>query len=287
MLGAFRIFALVAAAAWGVSAFGQADPDALVRRALALEEEAGRRELGYAFRERVVSKDLDSAEKVKKSGVKIHDVLMIGGSPQRVLLEEDGTAVSGAAMEAQQEFLRKVIEIRGSESAAEREKRISAYEKKRAQFRETLEEIPAAFLFKLTGEEMRGGHLCYVLQATPRPGYKPVNRTGKVFTKASGRLWIDKASGNWVRAEGQLDETVNLGWIFIQMEKGTRAVAGQRFFPGTGWLMSELWYRAALRIGFFVTHREDIQAEYWGYEAMSPDVLRRVLTPGYRLPAKR
>ncbi|MCZ2153754.1 MAG: hypothetical protein LC114_07615 [Bryobacterales bacterium] len=285
-----RVFVLIGAVAWGISAFGQIDATALVRRALELEKAAERRELGYSFRERVVSKELDSADQVKKSTTKIHDVLMIEGSPQRMLLEENGVAVSGPEMAAQQEFLRKVIGIRQRESADERQKRTAAFYKKRAQFRETLEEIADAFLFKFTGEEVRGGHLCYVLKASPRPGYEPRNRTGKVFTKATARLWIDKATGNWVRAEGELAETVNLGWIFVQMEKDARAAAEQRLFPGAGWLMSDLSYRAALRIGLFITHREDFKAEYWGYEPMSADVLRRVLAPGYQLstkPAKR
>lgn len=254
----------------------------LVRRALALERAAGEVELRYAFRERVLSKELDSSGNLRKSTEKVHDVLMIEGSPQRILLEENGRIVASEEMAGQQGFLRKVVEIRRDESPAERKKRIDAYEKKRAQFRETLEEIPDAFQFRVTGEETRAGRVCYVLEAAPRPGYQPRNRTGKIFTHTYGRLWIDKTSGHWVRAEGDLRETVNLGWIFIQMQKDTRAVAEQRLFPGVGWLMSELWYRTAMRIGLFVTYREDVKTTYWNYEEMSPALLARVLAPGYR-----
>ncbi|MDZ7636756.1 MAG: hypothetical protein U5J83_00645 [Bryobacterales bacterium] len=229
----------------------------------------------------MLSKDLDAAGNIQKSTEKVHDVLMIEGSPQRILLEENGEPVSESELIGQQDFLRRVVEIRKAESQAERRKRIDAFEKKRAQFREALEEIPNAFTFRFGGEETRGGRLCYSLEASPKPGYQPRNRFGKIFTHTHGRLWIDKATGYWVRAEGDLRETVNLGWIFVQMQKNTRAVAEQRPFPGAGWLMSELWYRTALRVGFFVTYREEVKATYWAYELMTPDLLSRVLSPAY------
>lgn len=277
-----RIFLLLSLPLWVASLSAQVDPAALVRRALTLERESAKRELRFAFRERVVSKELDSSGDVRKSTEKVHEVLMIEGSPQRVLLEENGKPVADTELAGQQSFVRKVVEIRRSETPAERKKRIDAYEKKRSQFRDALEEIPDAFHFRITGEEIKAGRLCYVLEATPRPGYQPRNRVGKIFTQTRGRLWIDKATGYWVRAEGDLRETVNLGWIFIQMQKDTRAVAEQRLFSGVGWMMSELWYRTAMRVGLFVTYREDVKSTYWGYEEMSEDLLGRVLSPGYR-----
>lgn len=271
---------------WTASLSAQADPAALVRRALALERASGEAELRMAFRERVLSKELDSVGNAQKTTDKVHDVLMIEGSPQRMLLEENGRVIDSSEMAGQQGFLKKVVQIRRSETPAERRDRIAAFEKKRSQFREALEEIPDAFLFRAAGEEVRAGRACYVLEASPRPGYQPRNRVGKIFTHTHGKLWIDKASGHWVRAEGDLRETVNLGWIFVQMQKDTRAVAEQRLFSGVGWQMSELWYRTAMRVGLFVTYREDVKATYWNYEAMSPDILTRVLSPGYRLTAR-
>lgn len=262
-------------------------PDAatLVRRAVDLEEATANQELKFAFRERVLTKDLNADGTVRRSIEKVHDVLMIEGSPQRMLLEEGGSAVVGEQMAAQQEFLRRVVEIRRNESPAERRKRLEAFEKKRGPFREAVREIPRAFAFRFAGEETRAGRACYVIEATPQPGYQPQNRFGRLFAHTYGKIWIDRETGYWVRVEGELRETVNLGWIFVQMQKNTRAVAEQRPFPGVGWLMSELWYRTALRVGLFVHYRAEEKASYWGYEAMTPEVLARVLQPGYRLPS--
>lgn len=262
-------------------------PDAttLVQRAVALEKATANHELKFAFRERVLTKDLHADGSVRRVTEKVHDVLMIEGSPQRVLLEEGGNAVVGEQMAGQQEFLRRVVEIRGSEASADRRKRVDAFEKKRAPFREAVEEIPRAFAFRFLGDETRAGRACYVIEATPKKGYQAQNRFGRLFAHTYGKIWIDRESGYWVRVEGDLRETVNLGWIFVQMQKDTRAVAEQRSFPSAGWLMSELWYRTALRVGLFVHYRAEEKASYWGYEAMTPEVLARVLKPGYRLPS--
>lgn len=261
------------------------DPFTLVRRAVTLEKATAENELTLAFRERVLTKELAPNGSIRRNVEKVHDVLMIEGSPQRVLLEENGGVVSGEAMAGQQEFLRRVVEIRKAETPSARQQRIAAFEKKRATFRDAVEEIPNAFSFRLLGEERQAGRVCHLIEATPRAGYQPRNRFGKLFAHTQGRIWIDRETGYWVRVEGELRETVNLGWIFVQMQQGTRAMAEQRLFPGVGWLMSELWYRTALRVGLFAHYRAEEKATYWGYERMTPDVLARVLRPGYGLGA--
>lgn len=258
------------------------DPAILVRRAMELEKASAKDELRFAFRERVLSKDLDSSGNVRKTTEKVHDVLMIEGSPQRLLLEENGQPVSATERAGQQDFVRLVIDIRKSESPGERTKRIDAYEKKRSQFRDAIDEVPDAFTFRLMGEEMRHGRTCYVLEATPREGFEPANRYGKIFAHTIGKIWIDKATGHWLRAEGEVQETVNLGWIFVQMQKHTSAVVEQMPFSGAGWRMSYLWYRTGLRIGLFVHYRAEERASYWAYEPMSEDFLEKVLAKDYQ-----
>ena len=264
---------------------GQVDPRALVRRAVELEKASAERELAYGYRENVISKTLDSAGNATKTKQKVHDVLMIDGTPQRVLLEEDGRALTAAEISGQQDFVRRVVEVRTAESEAERRERIAAFEKKRARFRDAIAEVPEAFEFRLTGEEVRDGRACWLIEASPRPGYQPKGRYGKIFSEMHGKIWIDKASGQWKRAEGTLRETVNLGWIFVQMQKNTSAVVEQKPFGNGGWLMSYLWYRTSLRVGLFMHYRAEELARYWGYQKMSDGFLEQVLAAGY--PATR
>lgn len=262
-------------------ASAQADPLELVRRAVAKDQANAEREREFAYRERVVTRDLDSAGNPRSERVKVHDVLMIEGSPQRMLLEEAGKPVEGEAMAGSQDFLRKVVEIRKAEAPRERQARIAAFEKKQREYRDAVAEIPQAFQFAMDGEERIGGHVCRRIRVSPRPGYQPHNRYGKLFTQTVGTLWIDKASGEWRRAEGELRETVNLGWIFVQVQKGTRARVEQKPFGNAGWMMSTLYYRSMVRVGFFVHYRREETTDYWNYQRMTSAVLAQALAAGY------
>ncbi|MCW5964352.1 MAG: hypothetical protein KIT83_09965 [Bryobacterales bacterium] len=276
---------VLSAAVWAsaIAASGQAqvNPLALVQRAVALQEANAAREKALAYRERVLNRDLDGDGQARSTREKVHDVLLIEGSPQRILLEEDGTSQSAEALAASRDFLRRVMDIRKAETERERRQRIEAYERKQREYRDAVSEIPRAFEFTLAGEEQVKGRLCYKLLATPRAGYQPRNRYGRIFTQTMGVIWIDKATGEWRRAEGELRETVNLGWIFVQVQKGTKAVAEQQEFPGQGWLMRSLWYRSVARVGFFMHYRREHRSEFWNYQAMTPALLASVLTDSY------
>lgn len=270
-----------------VDAQAQVTPLALVQRAVALQEANAAREKDLAYRERVRNIDLDGEGRARLTREKVHDVLLIEGSPQRILLEEDGKPQPAEALSASRDFLRRVMDIRKAENERERRQRIEAYERKQREYRDAVSEIPRAFEFTLAGEERIGGRLCYKLLATPRAGYQPRNRYGKIFTQTTGVIWIDKASGEWRRAEGELRETVNLGWIFVQVQKGTKAVAEQQEFPGHGWLMRSLWYRSVARVGFFMHYRREHRSEFWNYQAMTPSLLARALSEAYPQGAMR
>jgi hypothetical protein len=276
-LGLFVTSLLTAA----TRAFAQSDPLELVRRAVALDKANAAREKEFAYREWVRTSDLDSAGKPHSTVSKVHDVLIIEGSSQRVLLEENGTPADATSIANSQGFLRRVIEVRKAESAKERQSRIAAFEKKQREYRDAVAEIPQAFEFAADGEETIQGRSCHRIKVSPRPGYQPHNRYGKIFTQTVGTLWIDKATGQWRRAEGELRDTVNLGWIFVQVQKGTRARVEQKSFGEAGWMMSHLYYRSVVRVGFFVTYRREETADYWNYRVMTPAVLAEALAEGY------
>ncbi len=262
-------------------ALSQPDPQALVERAVQLQKANAAREKELAYRERVVNHDLDGAWKPRRSKDKVHDVLWIEGTPQRILLEEDGTPQSATMIRASQNFLSRVVEIRKAESARERRERVDAFDRKQNEYQEAVQEIPRAFEFTLAGEESVKGRLCFKLRANPRRDYRPSSRYGKIFAHTEGIVWIDKVSGEWRRAEGELRETVNLGWIFVQIQKGTKAVAEQQEFRNHGWLMSSLWYRTVARVGLFVNYRREHRGDYWGYQPMTQSLLARALGEGY------
>jgi hypothetical protein len=58
--------------------------------------------------------------------------------------------------------------------------------------------------FTLAGTQSVGAYQTYVLEANPRPGYRPNSAAAKVLTGMRGSLWIDQTSFRWVRVEAEV-----------------------------------------------------------------------------------
>lgn len=142
--------------------------------------------------------------------------------------------------------------------------------RRRERFRKPLREIPDAFVFSFAGEDTVYSRPCYVVEASPRPGYEPVDRYSKLFTQVKGRLWIDKQTGRWTKLEAELLDTVTFGWILVRIHGGARVRMAQRLVDGDAWLPSELWYRVSLRIGLVSLRHQESETVYDGYTRGEP-----------------
>ncbi len=69
---------------------------------------------------------------------------------------------------------------------------------------------------------MTNGHPTYVLDALPRPGYQPPNRTARILTGMHGRLWIEKKGFHWVKGEAEVLKPVSIFGFFAKVLPGTR-----------------------------------------------------------------
>lgn len=228
-----------------------AQPEALeiIRRSLEAEEENFKRIRDYAYVERVETHDLEGDGRVKSTKIKTHHVVMIEGSPFKRLLAQDDKPLGPGEELAELERLRWHIEQRHKEEEQKRAKRIAEYEKKRNENRAAIREIPDAFDFRLAGEETINSRPAYVIEATPRPGYRHKDRRAKLFTRLKGKLWVDKAEYHWVRVEAELLETITFGWILVRIHEGGRVKVEQTRVSADLWMPSYLWFVVSLRIG--------------------------------------
>ncbi len=85
------------------------------------------------------------------------------------------------------------------------------WERRRERQREPLKELPDAFDFRLIGEEALASGEVYVIDATPKPGYKPKLPSAAYFPKVKARLWIDKNDYHWAK-----DRRGNPGHDFLR-----------------------------------------------------------------------
>jgi hypothetical protein len=76
------------------------------------------------------------------------------------------------------------------------------------------------------------------LDASPLAGYKPPNRTAKILTGMQGRLWVDKDTFHWVKAEAQAIKPVSVFGLFAKVLPGTKMELEMIPVTDSIWLVS-------------------------------------------------
>ncbi len=75
-----------------------------------------------------------------------------------------------------------------------------------------------------------------MIDAEPRPGFKPHGEGAKFLPKFRFRIWIDKAEGQWIKLDAQAIDTVSLGLFLARVHKGSRIVIEQTRVNDEVWL---------------------------------------------------
>src|SRR5207245_5451454 len=154
-------------------------------------------------------------------------VLMIDGSQYNQLIAEDGEPLPEGRAAAEEKKLEQEIYRRSHEKPSAHRQRIAAYERDRQQEHALMGDMWKAFDFKFVGEEMLNGHDCYVLEATPRPGYQPTSNETKVLTGMRGKMWIDTREYQWVKVQAQVFRPVAIGLFIAHVQPGTEVTLEQ------------------------------------------------------------
>jgi hypothetical protein len=110
--------------------------------------------------------------------------------------------------------------------------------------------VPQAFNFDLIGEEVVNGRPAYVLQATPRPGYRARGKYGGMFSKVKGKLWVDKEDFGWIKADGQVTQPFSIGLFLARVLPGSHITMEQTRIGDGFWMPRHIEIRAAAKILF-------------------------------------
>ncbi len=205
---------------------------------------------GFAF----VQRDITTSK--EKSIRKTHQVFMISGSDYYMPIAINDTALPADQQKLELHKLANEVDRRNRESPAEALERSEQYRKTREQNGILIEEFTKAFDFTLAGEETMKGHACYVLGAKPMAGYKPPNRTAKILAGMQGRLWVDKDTFHWVKAEAQAIKPESVFGLFAKVLPGTKMELEMIPVTDSIWLVSRfavdlrlsiLWRKSAKR----------------------------------------
>ena len=268
---------------FGLQLLAQApDPLAIIRKSVEIDHQNWRSARDYVFVQSQELRTYDKRGKVTKTESSTADVLIIDGTSYERKIAKDGKPLSDKEMRAEQAKFDKERSKRLNENEAQRSKRQKQEEESRAKGRAFLLEIPEAFLFKLAGEETIDGVPVWVLDAEPRPGYRPKAPRAGMLAKFKGRLWIEQKGYQWVKVEAESIAPVSFGFVLARLQPGARVSFHQQRLNDDLWLPSDVSLRMDARLALLKNFRVGFDVSMRDYRRFSTD--SRILSVGEAAP---
>lgn len=256
---------------------GEVDAREIIRRAVAANERNWLVARNYSAWERVDFRRLDSVGRLRSEEVRIYDVTLPEGSPYRRLVGRDDRPLTSLEEKKEREKFDNCIAERRKQTTVQKAQRVESYEQRPDWQRETWRELPEAFDFRVSGEEILDGHSVYVIDATPHPGYAPRSGTAKAFAHLRGKLWVDAREYQLVKAEAEVIDDVWMGLVLVRLSKGSRAVFEQVRVNDEVWLPLRLRASISARLALLKVLNFEHEVSYsrhYEFPAVSPISLR-------------
>ena len=221
--------------------------------------------LHYTYMERDEDRRRDLAGHVKSDDVDLSKTILVNGVPFEQLVERNGRPPSAEEQRKQKEDRDKLKR----ETAEQRAERLRKEEEENTSL---VLEVPKAFDFQLVGEEAINGRSAYVLQATPHFGYHAQGKYGNMFSRVSGRLWVDKQDLGWIKVDGQVIQPFSMGLFLVRLLRGSHITMEQTRVDGEIWMPERVEVRAAAKILFVKSLVIDRILTYSEYKLPQADV---------------
>lgn len=262
---AFRAFFLALAAAAMGTACAAATPDTqeIIRKSVETIKSDWEQAPSYAY----IEHDVES-KRHSTPTTNTYKVLMIDGSPYNLVISANGHLLSSSEQATEQRKLQREIERRRQESGREREKRIAKFDRENAHDHVLLTAMVDALQFRLSGDAEVAGHMCWVMDAHPKPGYQPATREEKILKGMQGRLWIDQRTYQWVKVHAEVVRPVSFYGFLAKVGPGTEFDLEQEPVTDNLWLAKSFSVQVkASALGVF--NEDSIESDtYRDYQPM-------------------
>ncbi len=154
------------------------------------------------------------------ASVKISRVIPSGTGMDRIPVGPDGQPTDAAAYRADLEKLERALSLIVNNSRSQRDA-LEKFAKKKKERNDLIDATRNAFLFTFVANEARGDRVLAKYRLEPNPAFKPTSRFTSIFTKVHGFVWIDEASGELARIEGDVTEDISVGLFLGKIYKGS------------------------------------------------------------------
>jgi hypothetical protein len=238
----------VATTASGAPSLSQDQIRQLFRTTADHDMENDKKQRDYTYIEREEDRRVDGKGRVKSTEIKTYDVMEIYGEQVQKLISKDDKPLPEKEAKKEDDKIQKLIDKREKESPTDREKRLQKEEKDREDGRKFVGEVADAYNFRFLGMETLDGRENYVIDAEPKPDYKPHLKEAKILPKFRFRAWIDKDEAQWRKLDIQCIDTVSFGLFLLRVHKGSRIVIEQTRVNNEVWLQKHIALNADFRL---------------------------------------
>ena len=250
------------------SVVGRADDaNSIILRSLDRDWANFERLKNYTYEERSETREYDKKGKLKSTEIETNEIMILGGRHYGRLIARDDKPLSEKQARKEQEKMDKELAKRQNMSAADKAK----LEKERAEGRKFLREIPEAFTLRLAGTENISGKPAWVIEARPKPGYRPKQSKAKVLEKVRAKIWVDQAEYQWVKVEAEALDTLSFGLGLFRIAPGGWLSFEQTRVNDEVWLPTRVTARADARLALVKKLHGQIDVSYRNYKKFQTD----------------
>jgi len=225
----------------------------------------------YTYTERAEERRLDGTGQVRSTESTTREVMMLYGEPVERLVRKNDQPLSEKEASKEEQRIQKIMEKRKNESEEERKKRLEREAKDREEEREFVREVSDAYTFHVAGMESVDGRETYVIDADPRPDFQPHRKEAKYLSKVRGRIWIDKADGQWMKVDLEALDTLSFGLFLARVHPGTHIIVEQTRVNDEVWLPKHVWLKLDAKIALLKNYNLTADITYTDYKKFRAD----------------
>lgn len=281
-LGLFIGYLLVGSLAYRANAADvrpALDPKEIIRRSVETDDKNAELARNYTYQQREVRKHLGTHGEITSNKIKTWDVINLYGEPYLRLIQKDDKPLSAKEDREEEERANKFLDKRKEEPEGARQKRQVKERKEREEERAFLHDVINAYNFRIVGEESVNGRDAWVIEATPRPDFHPTQPHANMLSKLRGKIWIDAQDYTWVKVQGEVIETISLGFVLARIHEGSRFTFEQVRLNNEIWLMRHFHVDAGARVLLLSNRSVDLDETFSNYQKFTTDIK---ILPGVR-----
>lgn len=242
------------------------DSSDVLRTAISGAKEAEHALYLYERIERVESRK-DAGDATPQS-VRVSRVVPAGTGIAKITLGADGKPPDADAYRSELNKLLNSL-IWAAASGQPQREAYQKVQKKQKDRDDLIEATHSAFLFTYLAQEPRDGHMLDKYRMEPNPKFKSTNRATSIFAKVKGFVWVDAASHELARVEGEVTDDISFGGFLARVYKGSRFMQ-DRYEQAPGlWLPSFTQYDFDGR-KFFSSFSVHEKTFYSAYKKIGP-----------------